>query len=81
MPYIYKTVQIPPNIQTNTRETGSEAAVYLQSVLNEKASEGWEFQSVEMVGVAVKPGCFESLKGTRETFTNYYVIVFRREMD
>lgn len=81
MPYVYSTVQIPPNIQMNKRESGNEAATYLQDVLNKKGAEGWEFQSVEAIGVAVKPGCFEALKGTKQTFTNYYVIVFRREVD
>ncbi|WP_368910180.1 DUF4177 domain-containing protein [Proteus penneri] len=80
MSFVYKTVQIPPNIQMNTRETGQEASTYLQTVLNQYASEGWEFQSVETIGVSVKPGCFESLKGTKESFTHYYVIVFRREV-
>lgn len=79
--YIYETVQIPPNIQMDRAENGTEAATYLKRVLNRKAEDGWEFQSVEAVGVSVKPGCLESLKGTKQTFTNYYVIVFRREVD
>ncbi|HEM6870794.1 TPA: DUF4177 domain-containing protein [Providencia stuartii] len=80
MAYVYKTAQIPPNIEMNKREAGNEAAIYLQSVLNEKAEDGWEFQSVETIGVAVRPGCFESLRGTKQSFTHYYVIVFRREV-
>lgn len=79
--YIYETVQIPPNIQMDKREKGNEAAGYLRNVLNQKANDGWEFQSVEIIGVAVQPGCFEALKGTKQSFTNYYVIVFRREVD
>lgn len=81
MSYVYETVQVPPNIEIGKKEAGNEAATYLKQVLNKKAAEGWEFQSVEMIGVQVAPGCLEALKGTKTSFTNYYVIVFRREVD
>lgn len=80
MAYVYSTVQIPPNIQTDRRESGNEAAIYLDKVINSKAAEGWEFQSVESIGVSVKPGCLEALKGTKQAFNTYYVIVFKREI-
>ena len=79
MRYTYLTVQVPPNIKISSNEQGNEAAAYLERILNEKALGGWEFQSVEAIGVKVAPGCLEALKGTKESFTNYYVIVFRRE--
>ena len=80
MAYEYDTVQIPPILEINTKAAGNEAAAYLKKELNIKAAEGWEFQSIETIGISVDPGCIEALKGTKKSLLNYYVIVFRREV-
>lgn len=42
--YVYKMVKVPPNIEVQAgKHRGNEAAVYLETVVNEYASEGWEF--------------------------------------
>jgi hypothetical protein len=79
MPYEYRMVQVPPNISLRGAERGQEAAQYLQGVVNEQARQGWEFYRVDQIGVAVSPGCLLALIGQKTTYTQYYVVTFRRE--
>lgn len=76
----YKMVQIPPNIAVQMKaHKGNEAAAYLEGVVNEFASDGWEFQRIDSIGVEVQPGCFEALIGKKSEANSYYVITFRKE--
>lgn len=80
--YVYKMVQIPPQITFHQDEDeplkGNEAAVYLEGVVNKYALEGWEFFRVDTVGVKVMPGCLGLLLGKREETILYYVVSFRK---
>lgn len=77
--YHYKMVQVPPNIQVQaSKEKGNEAAVYLQSIANEQADEGWEFYRIDTIGVQVNAGCLDALRGKKASLANYYVITFRK---
>lgn len=77
--YSYKMVQIPPNIEVEQKNhSGNEAAAYLEGVVNQYAADGWEFLRVDTIGVAIKPGCFGALGGTKEEHAEYYVITFRK---
>jgi len=76
--YQYKMVQIPPNISVKAKDNKNGiAAQYLESVVNEFAQEGWEFQRVDTIGIEEKPGCFG---GNKLGVVNYYVITFRKEV-
>jgi hypothetical protein len=76
----YKMVQIPPNIAVEMKKhKGNEAAAYLEGVVNKYAAQGWEFQRVDTIGVALKAGCFGSLSGQTDEHSQYYVITFRKE--
>ncbi len=76
----YKMVQIPPNVAVDMKaHKGNEAAAYMETVVNEYASEGWEFYRVDIIGVSLKPGCLDALKGRKEESSQYYVITFRKE--
>lgn len=78
--YEYKMIQIPPNIAVQMKaHKGNEAAAYLENVVNKYASDGWEFQRVDSIGVQVQPGCLDALKGNKATNSSYYVITFRKE--
>lgn len=78
--YKYKMVQIPPNIAVQMKEhKGNEAAAYLEAVVNEHASQGWEFYRVDSFGVELQPGCFDALSGKKKENTLYYVITLRQE--
>lgn len=80
MPYTYKMVQIPPNISVDAKKhKGSEAAHYLEQVVNQHAKQGWEFQRVDSIGVETTVGCLASLFGQKGTFSHYHVITFRRQ--
>ncbi|NOH61126.1 DUF4177 domain-containing protein [Vibrio sp. RE88] len=77
----YKMVQVLPNISVDMKNhTGSEAAVYLENVVNEYAEDGWEFHRIDRIGVELQPGCFAALRGQKAETNIYYVITFRMEV-
>lgn len=81
MKYTYKMVQIPPNVEVQAKKhKGSEAAVYLQNIVNEHAEEGWEFHRTDSIGVQQTAGCLAGLFGHKASFNTYYVISFRKEV-
>ncbi len=79
MVYQYKMIQIPPSVTVERAERGTEAASYLQRIANEQAKNGWDFYRVDEIGVEVKPGCLAALFGGKASYTQYYVITFRKE--
>lgn len=82
MKYTYKMVQVPPNIEVQAKNhKGSEAAIYLQNIVNAHAEEGWEFHRIDSIGVQMTAGCLAALFGKKTEVTRYYVISFRREID
>lgn len=77
--YQYKMVQVPPNIEVQAKtHNGTEAAVYLEDVVNRNARDGWEFYRIDPIGVNVKPGCIAGILGQKEALITYYVISFRK---
>lgn len=76
----YLMVQVPPNIATGYGKTGGAAAQYLQTIVDEKANEGWEFYSIESIGVLEEAGCgcLAILFRIKPTLHDTYVVVFRR---
>ena len=79
MELTYKMVQVPPRILVKgSTQQGTEAASYLQSVVNEHATEGWEFFRVDPIGVQTQPGCLASLLGQQAAEVTYYVVTFRK---
>jgi len=80
MSYHYKMIQLPPAISVKAKvEKGQEAAIYLQTIANEQAEQGWEFYRVDTVGVVTTPGCLATLFGSKATYINYFVVTFRKE--
>lgn len=61
-----------------TAEGAQEVAKQLQTVIDHYVSHGWEFHSVEKVGIVVQPGCLAMLFGYRAHYLNFDQIVFRR---
>lgn len=47
-------------------------------MIDHYVSHGWEFHSVEKVGIVVQPGCLAMLFGYRAHYLNFDQIVFRR---
>ena len=80
MAYTYKMLQVPPNVTVAKKVPHDRAAaMYLEDAVSEWAQNGWEFYSVESIGILENPGCLASLFGAKAMITEYYVIVFRRE--
>lgn len=80
MNYIYDTVQVPPNIDIGQKEKSNEAEAYLREIINSKAKDNWEFDSVKSIATPTSPGCLASLLGKKVEYYTTYVIVFRREV-
>jgi hypothetical protein len=76
----YFMVQIPPNISVRAGQSQGAAATYLSEVVGQYASQGWEFYSVETIGIVENPGCgcLAGLFGVRPQVSDAYVIVFRK---
>ena len=51
----------------------------LQSVIDHYVKHGWEFYSIEKVGIEVHPGCIGALFGHGPSYVNFDQIIFRRE--
>jgi hypothetical protein len=68
MAYVYRMVQFPPNIAATPGQEG-EVAAYLESTVNAHAKQGWEFYSVETIGLPARNGRPE-----------YSVITFRAQV-
>lgn len=74
----FKTVQLPHNFIFK-KDTGTEVAAYLQTVIDQHSAQGWEFYRIDQVGVAVQPGCMGALTGVKQTYTYYNIVTFRRQ--
>jgi hypothetical protein len=77
--YTYKMVQVPPTIVIR-EQRGSEAAAYLEGVVNHYAAEGWEFYRVDSIGVVIPAGCLGELLGQSAQRMEYYVVTMRRPL-
>jgi hypothetical protein len=79
--YDYRMIQIPPNISVQRKAAqGTEAAAYLQDLVNQQSAQDWEFYRVDSIGVKLQPGCLGALFGQREQLVLYYVVAFRRPL-
>lgn len=57
----------------------SKVSEQLTSLINEYASEGWEFYSLDNVDIEVKPGCLAGLFGASTSYTTFNQVILRRE--
>jgi hypothetical protein len=77
--YEYRMIQIPPSIVVK-QAVGNEAAVYMERIVNQQATLGWEFIRVDTIGIYTPPGCLAGLFGGQSTTRQYYVVTFRRDV-
>lgn len=81
--YTYKMVQIAPTLSVKEKERrGNELAKYLESVVNEYAADGWEFDRIDSFTeeIVAKPGCFSN-KASLTKLRVSYVATFRKEIE
>jgi hypothetical protein len=79
--YDYHMVQVPPNVSVKAGQSGGAAAGYLEGIVDEFAAQGWEFYSIETIGILEQPGCgcLAAIFGVRAQMRETYVVVFRRQ--
>jgi hypothetical protein len=60
-------------------ENAKDVSNQLQTVINQQASHGWYFHSLEKVDIEVSPGCLASLFGAKSAVITFDQLVFRRK--
>lgn len=70
----YKAVAGPKNIGVSKGNT-QEAFNLFANIINQEASSGWNYHSMETITVTEKAGCFQ-----QPTVTNYYMLIFERNV-
>lgn len=78
MAYSYKMIQIPQSIEVKGKDANQAAATYVESTVNQMASQGWEFYRIDLINVLEQPGCLGWLIGNRANYVTYSVITFRK---
>ncbi len=69
----YKAVSGPKSI--NVAKGDTQAAFNLfADIINNEASAGWTYHSMETITVTEKPGCFQ-----QAVPINYYMLIFERD--
>lgn len=72
----YKVVPYVANI--TVKDTTGTVARSLETLINDFASQGWDFESVEKFETSVKdPGCFGI--NEKNTITFFQLVVFSRQ--
>lgn len=66
----YKAVAGPKNINVNKGETQTAFNMFAD-IINQEATGGWEYHSMETITVTEKPGCFQ-----QPVPVNYYMLIF-----
>ena len=70
----YKAVAGPKNISVAKGDTQA-AFDSFASLINQQATNGWEYHSMETITVTEKPGCFQA-----PIPMNYYMLIFVRDV-
>lgn len=70
----YKAVAGPKSINVSKGNT-QDAFNLFANIINQEASNGWDYHSMETITVSEKPGCFQ-----QPVPLNYYMLIFEREV-
>ena len=77
--YVYRMVQIPPNVEIKSEgDRGHAAELYLNKLTAQMGYEGWDFYRIDTIGVVERPGCLGGLLQFQPIVTQYYVVTFRK---
>ena len=72
----YKCVPAPIGMVITTKNTINDVAKEYEKIINNNATDGYEYHSQQDVIVTVKPGCLEGLTGKKESTVTYKLFVF-----
>ena len=76
----YKVIHFTPTMKSGLLSAKGEAIEnQLATIINEQASDGWEFVSYQTSHVEVSPGCLASLFGRKTDHTYYDIMIFAKE--
>lgn len=76
--YEYKCVPGPTQLVVKSIEESATAVRSYANLINNEATDSWEFYSLETMSVAQAPGCFGNSKTPPVVFN---MLVFRREVE
>ena len=78
--YIYRVVPFIGVIQSglSSKENVTTVSGQLQRMIDWHAQQGWEFYSIEKVGIEVRPGYLGALLGQSASYVNFDQVIFRR---
>ena len=76
MAYQYRVV--PFIGQIKSKQSATDVAAQLESVIGQYASQGWEFYELSDVNIEVRPGCLAALLGSKVSYVRFDQIIFRK---
>ena len=59
-------------------EDAAEVSKQLEAVINQHASQGWEFVAVNDVNIEIKPGCLAGLFGGKTAYMPLDQVILKR---
>lgn len=74
----YRVMPFIGKIKSN--QTAADVSNQLESLINEGAREGWQFEQVNNVNIEVQPGCLAGLLGKKADYVRFDMVVFKREI-
>ena len=64
-----------------SKDNAQTVSKQLQEVIERTVERGWEFYSIEKVGIEVQPGCLGAFIGRKSSYVNFDQIIFRQPVD
>jgi hypothetical protein len=77
MSYHYYVVPFIGRLEQG-KEDASRVSAQLQTVIDYYSRDGWEFYSVEKIGIEIHPGCLGVFLGQRNSYINFDQVIFRK---
>jgi hypothetical protein len=75
----YKCVPAPKEIVIDKKGSYNTAIRSFADLINQEASDGWKFYSMENIAVTQTPGCLGGLLGQKEATGYFNMLVFVKE--
>jgi len=76
MAFQYKVVPFIGQIKGG--ESAASVSSQLEGLVNQHASQGWEFYQLSDVRIEIRPGCISALLGSKVSYVSYNQLIFRK---
>ena len=77
MSFNYRVIPFIGKIKN--KQTATDVSDQLETLINEGAKEGWEFDQLNNVNIEVQPGCLAGLFGAKVAYTRFDMVVFKKK--